>query len=382
MLIGITSVGDPKRLGVLGGATLVFYFITMALAAIVGVTLGATLRPGANMPDSIRESARIQGEAHLSTGSAAQAQQESLGSAWREILDLMIPDNFFGAAVSQQYLSIITVTIFLGVGLLIARQKARPFIDAVEALHETLMILVRAILWIMPLGILCLVAWSVGSMGLGQLASALGVYVVVVLLGLAIHMFGTLPLTLWIAGRTNPYKYMWAMRPALFTAFGTASSMATLPVTIESANDLGGCSKRATGLVLPLGATVNMDGTALYQGIAVIFMFQAFGYDLHFAQYLTIVLTATLAAVGAAGIPAGGLVTTIIIVSAVNHTLAANDPNIPMLPLAAAIGLILPVDRVLDMCRTAVNVWGDAVGARIITRIAPDIDEAKEKAFS
>jgi len=234
----------------------------------------------------------------------------------------------------------------------------------------------------MPIGVFFLVAASVGQMGLGTLVDALARYVGTVFLGLGIHMFVTLPLILWLLARTNPFKYLWAIKPALLTAFGTSSSMATLPVTIETTSDLGGCSKRASGLVLPLGATVNMDGTALYQGIAVIFMYQAFGYDLGFAQYLVIVLTATLSAVGAAGIPGGGLVTTIIILSAVNRTIAAGNPNIEMLPLAAGLGLILPVDRILDMTRTMVNVWGDSVGARIITRLAPDVEEEREKAFS
>ncbi|TVQ31101.1 MAG: dicarboxylate/amino acid:cation symporter [Phycisphaeraceae bacterium] len=382
VLIGVTGVGDPKRLGVLGGATLVFYLATMIFAVTLGVTLGATLKPGDGVSEDLRAAAATVGEQHLGQRGLDDPGQQDLGSAWRQILELMIPDNFVGAIVNEHFLSIITVTIVMGIGLLIAGPRGRPFIAVVESLHEALMILVRALLWIMPLGVMFLVAWSVGSMGLANLAGALGKYAGIVALGLGIHMFVTLPLVLWLVGRVNPYKYMWQMRPALFTAFGTASSMATLPVTIESATNLGGCSKRSAGIVLPLGATVNMDGTALYQGIAVIFMFQAFGYDLHFAQYLAIVLTATLAAVGAAGIPAGGLVTTIIIISAVNSTLAAGDPTIPALPLAAAIGLILPVDRILDMCRTSVNIWGDATGARIITRLAPDDVEEKEKAFS
>jgi len=266
------------------------------------------------------------------------------------------------------------------VGLLLAKEKGKPVIELVESFHEALMIIVRAILWLMPIGVLLLVAWAVGSMGLSNLAGALAKYVASVFFGLGFHMFASLPLVLWLLARINPYKYMWSIRSALFTAFGTASSMATLPVTIEATRDLGGCSRRASGIVLPLGATVNMDGTALYQGIAVIFMFQAFGYDLHFASYMVIVLTATLAAVGAAGVPGGSLVTTLIIMNAVNVTLrgAAGFEPLPL----AAIGLILGVDRILDMTRTMVNVWGDSVGARIITRLAPDTEEAKEKAFA
>ena len=373
VLIGVTSVGDPRKLGVIGGATLVYYIVTMLLAVGVGVTVGATVKPGVGMPDDIKQAAQDIGRQHLAGRNIVpDPSADQIGGAWRSILEQLIPSNFLRSAVETQYLSIITVTIVLGVGLLVVGRRAKPFLDVVEGLHEALMVIVRAILWLMPLGVMFLVAWSVGTMGLNNLAGALAKYVAAVLGGLGVHMFVTLPLVLWLVARTNPFKYMWAMRPALFTAFGTASSMATLPVTIESSVDNGGCSRRASGIVLPLGATVNMDGTALYQGIAVIFMFQAFGYDLHFAQYLIIVLTATLSAIGAAGIPGGGLVTTIIIVSAVNTTIAARDPSIPALPIAAGLGLILSVDRILDMCRTTVNVWGDAVGARVITRLAPD----------
>lgn len=381
VLLGVASLGDPKKLGLLGGATLLYYVSTMVLAVGLGVTLAALIEPGAGVPADIRTAAAAAGEAHLQGRAPEPRSGSALGSAWRQILDLLIPDNFLRSATDARYLSIISVAIALGVGLLAVGEKGKPFLSAVDALQEALMALVRWILWVMPLGVFALVAWSVGTMGLGNLAGALAKYVLVVLIGLGVHAFVTLPLVLWLFGRTPPYRYLWNMRPALMTAFGTASSMATLPVTIQTATGKAGCSRRAAGLVLPLGATINMDGTALYQGVAVIFMFQAFGYDLHFAQYLVIVLTATLAAVGAAGIPAGGLVTTIIIVSAVNSTLAAGNPDIPALPLAAGLGLILSVDRVLDMCRTGVNVWGDAAGARIMTRLAPDTETEREKAL-
>ncbi|MBL0921491.1 MAG: dicarboxylate/amino acid:cation symporter [Phycisphaerales bacterium] len=383
--LGIATVGDSRRLGLLGGATVAYYLATMVLASTLGVLLAATIRPGAGIPDDVRRSALEAGQAHLQSVSGVVTPEGGVGGAWMTILQQLIPDNALRAAVNLEFLSVITICIVTGLGLIAIGSKAKPFIDAVEALHEALMAIVRVILWAMPVGVFCLVAWSVGTMGLGNLAGALAKYVLVVMLGLSFHMLVTLPGALALFGRVNPYRFLWRMRPALPMAFGTASSVATLPVTIETARDHGGCSRRASGLVLPLGATVNMDGTALYQGVAVIFMFQAFGYDLHFAQYLTIVLTATLAAVGAAGIPAGGLVTTIIIISAVNSTIAANNPDIDPLPLAAAIGLIFPVDRALDMVRTMVNVSGDAVGARILTRLAPDgptDDPVRERALA
>ncbi len=159
------------------------------------------------------------------------------------------------------------------------------------------------------------------------------------------------------------------MKRALMTAIGTDSSSATLPVTIDNAENEGECSKRAANFVLPLGATINMDGTALYEAVAVVFLFQLFGIELEIGQLLVVVITATLAAIGAAGIPSAGLVTMVIVISAVNMNLTgSSDGPLPI----AAIGIIIGVDRILDMCRTAVNVWGDAVGAKIISKIAPD----------
>ncbi len=375
---GITSIGDPKRLGVIGGATLVFYVVTMIFAVSIGVTLGSVFQPGAGIPPEVQEQALSAGAGTVVAKAPTVAAGAGLGSAWLGILEQMIPKNIVASAASGTALSIITATIFLAIGVIAVGAPARPFTAAVEGLHHVLMRLVEWILWAMPLGVFFLVAWAVGGIGLQTLAGVIGKYVVLVLVGLSLHAFGVLPLVLWLLARTNPFKYMWSMRPALLTAFSTSSSMATLPVTIETAAD-SGCSRRAAGVVLPLGATVNMDGTALYQGITVIFLFQAFGYELEFAQYLVIVLTATLSAVGAAGVPGGGLATILIIINAVNLTMAG-QPEFEPLPLAA-IGLYLPVDRILDMCRTTVNVWGDSVGARIISKLAPDTDEEREEAF-
>ena len=182
---------------------------------------------------------------------------------------------------------------------------------------------------------------------------------------------------MFIFSRANPYRFMWQMRKALMTAFGTDSSSATLPVTIETAIDEGRVSRKSANFVLPLGATINMDGTALYEAVAVVFMFQLWGIPLEFGDLVIVVITATLAAVGAAGIPSAGLVTMVIVVTAVNTSLAGRGLN--PLPLEA-IGVIIGVDRILDMCRTTVNVWGDAVGAKIISRITPEEEPASASA--
>ena len=376
VLLGIISIGDPTKLGFLGSATIVFYVITMILSVTVGVLLAVTFKPGVLPADAASELTAVV----VSNAPAATVEGQGLGAAWMKILYLLVPRNFLAAATEQQMLSIITATIVLGIALTVVREKGRPFVEMIEGLHEALMLLIRVFLWLLPIGIFFLMSWAVGLYGLKTLVGSLGKFVLVVVAGLGIHAFVTLPLILWLLGRCNPFVYFLQMRRALLMAFGTASSLATLPVTMETCVDSGKCSKRATSLVLPLGATVNMDGTALYQGIAVIFLFQIFGTDLEFTQYLVIVLTATLAAVGAAGVPGGSLATILIIVGAVNTSLAGIE-GVNLLP-EAAIGIILGVDRFLDMCRTSVNVWGDSVGTKIISRLAPDTDEEREEAFA
>jgi Na+/H+-dicarboxylate symporter len=239
-----------------------------------------------------------------------------------------------------------------------------------DGLFAAIMRLILWVIWITPLGVFFLVAWTVGKVGFVALVGPLSKYITLVVVGLLIHGLIVLPTVLFLCTRRNPYRYMWQMRRALMTAFGTDSSSATLPVTMESAEGEGGCSKRAANFVLPLGATVNMDGTALYEAVAVVFLFQLWGIDLSFGELVVVMITATLAAVGAAGIPSAGTVTMLIVIIAVNRALEGR-PDAVLLP-EAAIGVILGVDRVVDMCRTTVNVWGDAVGAKIISRLAPD----------
>ena len=228
--------------------------------------------------------------------------------------------------------------------------------------NDVLMAFVLLIMKIAPLGIFCLVAARFGkAQAKGEfltLLSQTGKYVASVLIGLGIHAFATLPLIYWIFTRRNPYRFLIRMSQALLTAFSTASSSATLPVTMECAIDRAGVSKRSTEFVLPLGATINMDGTALYEAAAAIFIAQAIGVELTTLQQLTIAITATLAAIGAAGIPEAGLVTMVIVLNAVG------------LPIEY-IGLILSVDWLLDRFRTTVNVCGDSIGAAVVDLTFP-----------
>ncbi|MDP6600902.1 MAG: dicarboxylate/amino acid:cation symporter [Phycisphaerales bacterium] len=361
VIAGISRIGDPARLGLVGGATLVYYLATMLLAVVLGTTLVSWLQPGVLPTDA--------GAAMIAASESAWSPSggQSLGSAWMNIVHQVIPVNIVQDMAAGRPLGVIVFAILFALALSAGGERteaARRFFDAC---FEGMMLLVRWVIWLTPIGVFFLVAWTVGRIGLDQVGGPLGAYMGTVLLGLAVHGFIVLPLVLWLCTRKNPFRFMWQMQRALFTAIGTDSSSATLPVTIDTAENEGECSKRAANFVLPLGSTINMDGTALYEAVAVVFLFQLYGVDLAFSQLVVVVITATLAAIGAAGIPSAGLVTMVIVISAVNTSLTGSATE--GLPLAA-IGFIIGVDRLLDMCRTAINVWGDAVGAKIISRIA------------
>ncbi len=381
VVVGVTSLGDPSRLGLVGGSTILYYMVTMLFAVILGAVLVSTFKPGEGLDAETVATlqARGQGDYAAKAELFAEAEDMGLGGVWINILEQLVPTNIFAEMSATRPLGVIVFALLFGMALAAAGRKARPAIDFFEAAFAGIMKLVLWIIWLTPIGVFLLVAWTVGTIGLRELVGPLGKYMILVVVGLFIHGAIVLPLVLYLLTGRNPYRFMWRMRKALLTAFGTDSSSATLPVTIQTAETEGGCSKKAANFVLPLGATVNMDGTALYEAVAVVFLFQLFGIDLSLAELVIVVITATLAAVGAAGIPSAGLVTMVIVINAVNTSLASR-PEVPALPLAA-IGVIIGVDRILDMCRTTVNVWGDAVGARIITRLAPDTEEDLEKAL-
>ena len=369
VIVGVASIGDPSRLGVVGLSTVVYYFSTMLIAVIIGVVLVSSVRPGDGIDTGFRDEQVSQFEGSESTAQTrvSGASGTGLWGAIKNITSQIIPSNPVGAAASGKMLPVISFALIFGIVLTVIGDRGKPVLSFFDGVFTAVMKLVEWILLLAPIGVLALVAWTVARIGTVELAGPLLKYIVTVIVGLLIHGVIVLPLVLWLFGRTNPYAYMWQMKDALMTAFGTDSSSATLPVTIETAQRKGGVSKKSAEFVLPLGATVNMDGTALYEAVAVVFLFQCYGIELGLTELLIIVFTATLAAVGAAGIPSAGLVTMVIVVEAVNGSLGG-DKTLPL----AAIGLILGIDRILDMCRTTVNVWGDAAGAKIITRMAPD----------
>ena len=351
MIVGITGLGDVRRLGKVGGLTVLYYATTTALAVGLGIVMVNVMRPG----DGIDLGAAVRPD--------VVAGKEDLGFA--DIVLSFVSDNVFRAMAEMDILPVIVFSLVLGAVLTTLGKAGEPVIAFFFGLNEAIMKIVHLIMLFAPLGVFGLVAARFAEAGdLGTLIGGLGRYMATVLAGLGIHGLVVLPLILWLFGRRNPYRYLVNMGAPLLTAFSTASSSATLPLTLEATEEKNKVSRQSAYFVLPLGATINMDGTALYESVAAIFIAQALGIELSATQQVMIFLTATLAAIGAAGIPQAGLVTMVIVLRAVG------------LPLEG-IGLILAVDWLLDRFRTTVNVWGDSVGAGVIdrlVRVLPGVD--------
>jgi len=342
IISGIANIGDASNLGRLGIKTFGYYMTTSTLALLSGLFFVNLFKPGVGADMGFVE--EVEG---LSTA------KESFG----ETLMNIVPENVFVAMVENKMLSIIFFAILFGFLITRSSKKSKTILtDFFNALFDVMMKVTLFIIKFTPFGIFGIVASQVANQNnLGELMSRLGMYMGVVILALAIHALVVLPLMLRFIGKVNPIKHFVAMRTPLITAFSTSSSNATLPLTMEAIEHKSGVSNSITSFTLPLGATVNMDGTALYELVAAMFIAQAYGIDLTIIQQLIIVITGLLASIGAAGIPMAGLVMISVVLTAVG------------LPLEG-IGLILAVDRILDMFRTSVNVWSDSCGAVIIAK--------------
>ena len=353
VMSGIIGLGDVRKLGRPGGRTILFYIATTILAVITGLATVNTIRPGVGAFDQ----STIEELAKTSASIAPEGESATIGTILNNLLLMLFTDNLIAAAAETNLLPLIVFSIIFAGMLTTMGSRVAAITTMIVQINDGLLSFILLLMKVAPVGIFCLVAARFGQAQAEgrffEVLSQTGWYVVTVLLGLAIHAGITLPVILWIFTRRNPYRFMYQMSQALLTAFSTASSSATLPVTMECAVEKAGVSKRSTEFVLPLGATINMDGTALYEAAAAIFIAQAIGMDLSLMQQLVIAVTATLAAIGAAGIPEAGLVTMIIVLNAVG------------LPVEY-IGLILSVDWFLDRFRTAVNAFGDSVGAAVV----------------
>jgi proton glutamate symport protein len=352
IIVGIAGIGSSGALGRLGGKTLIYYATTSLFAILVGLAVVNVMQPGVDELGPVKE--RIGFSADTSV---IAAKVEGKGAA--DVVDIflrMVPTNIVSAAANGQMLGLIFFSLLFGFFMTkIQEEYAEVQFNLWQGIYETMMRITDWVMLFAPVGVFALVAKVVASTGFDAFAPLL-LFFLSVVLALGIHFFVILPLLLRIVGGVNPLRHYRAMAPALLTSFSTASSSATLPITMECVEKNAGVSNRTSSFVLPLGATINMDGTALYECVAAMFIAQAYGIELGFATQFTIVLVALLTSIGVAGIPAASLVAISIILATIG------------LP-AEGIGLILAVDRILDMLRTSVNIFSDSCGAVIIGRL-------------
>lgn len=347
VISGVASMGDIRKLERLGGITVLYYLMTTGLAVFVGLVMVNLIQPGAGLN-------------MMTSGEIPQKVMGKEDTGVSDIIMTLISPNLIRSASETKLLPIIFFSILFSAALTTIGEKGKTAILFFDAINEAMMKLVTWLMYLAPLGIFSLVAGRLGSAGGGeafwQEINAVGLHVVTVLSGLALHFLILLAILIFIGKRG--FNYLVNMLRALLTAFGTASSSATLPLTMECVRE-NEIDERALRFTIPLGSTINMDGTALYEAAAVMFIAQAYNIDMSFADQAVIFVTATLAAIGAAGIPEAGLVTMVIVLQAVG------------LPLEG-ISLLLAVDWFLDRFRTAVNVWGDSVGAAVVHRFLPN----------
>ena len=358
VMSGIIGLGDVRKLGRPGSYTVLYYVGTTVLAVITGLIIVNIIQPGVGAFDQEALAALAQ-ESEIP---ASMGESATIGTILENLVLMLFTDNLISSAAETNLLPLIVFSVIFAGMLTTMGSRVNVITTSIVQINDALLSFVLLLMRVAPFGIFCLVAARFGEAQAEErfmeVIQQTGLYVVTVLVGLGIHALLAVPLLLWIFTRRNPYRFIYQMSQALLTAFSTASSSATLPVTMKCAVENARVSKRSTELVLPLGATINMDGTALYEAAAAIFIAQAIGLDLSIGQQAIIAVTATLAAIGAAGIPEAGLVTMVIVLSAVG------------LPLEY-LGLILAVDWFLDRFRTAVNVFGDSVGAAIVERAFP-----------
>jgi len=344
IITGVAGLGDVRKLGRMGGFSVAYYACTTLIAVSIGLLMANLWQPGVGVD--------------LAAGSSAPKPELGDISVSDLILSLVHP-NIIDAAANMKLLPIIVFCILFAAALTTLGEKGKPVISFFEGLNEAMMKMVGWIMVFAPIGVFALIASKLGSAGGGEAFFAqlagLAKYALAVISGLLTHA-AVLAVLLMLLARRSIIEYLRHMGTALITAFSTASSSATLPLTLEGVK-AAGVDEKARRFVLPLGATINMDGTALYEAVAVLFIAQAYGIDLSFGQQMLVLVTATMAAIGAAGIPEAGLVTMVIVLEAVG------------LPLEG-IGLILAIDWFLDRCRTTINVFGDSVGAAVVGRLA------------
>jgi proton glutamate symport protein len=351
IIMGVSNLGSGDAFGRLGGKTLLYYVVTSFFAIMIGITVVNIIQPG--IVDGVPAKDML-GLSEDTSMVMEKVEGKSAGDVVGIFLR-MIPTNIVKAASEGQMLGLIFFSLLFGFFMTKLKSETGTVLRTFwQGVFDVMMLITDLVMKFAPIGVFALVAKVVIISGFDAFRPLLTFFFTVII-ALLIHIVIVMPLLLKFIGGVSPIKHYQAMAPALLTAFSTASSSATLPVTMDCVEDRAGVSNRVTSFVLPLGATVNMDGTALYECVAAIFIAQAYGLDLTFGTQVSIVVLALMTSIGVAGIPSASLVAIAIILAAIG------------LP-AEGIGLILAVDRVLDMCRTAVNVFSDSCGAVIIGR--------------
>ncbi len=377
IIAGIAGLGGMDGFGRLGLKTLLFYTGTSLCAVLVGLTLVNTIQPG--LDDKGRANTEILAALQSQSDGASSEQKAKVEAAaerkpgdYADLFKKMIPPNIFKAASDNgQLLGMIFFSIIFALAMTrLPEDGMRPLLGSVQGVNDVMIKVTQWIMLFAPIGVFGLLLPTVYNTG-PELFLLLGKYFITVLLALAIHMFIIMPLILHLVGGVNPWAHFRAMRMALLTAFSTASSAATLPQTMHCVQKNAGVSKRVTSFTLPLGATVNMDGTALYECVAVLFVAQVMGIEMNVAAQLAVVVTALLTSIGVAGVPSASLVAILLIL---------NSSDIPKANMAVVA--LLAVDRLLDMSRTAVNVFGDSCAAVCVARTEGENALASNVKFS
>ena len=339
LVCGSMAIGDTKKLGNVGGKTLAFYLVTTAVAVAVALGIGSLLRPGIGLDMS-----KIQ-------VNASDIETMESTSLVQTILNI-IPDNPFKSLANGEMLQVIVFALIVGVILAKLGERAEVVANFISQFNDIMMEMTMMVMSLAPIGVFSLIARTFANIGFSAFVP-LAKYMIAVLIALAIQCFGVYQILLKLFTGLNPIKFIKKFFPVMAFAFSTATSNATIPLSIDTLYKKMGVSKKISSFTIPLGATINMDGTSIMQGVAVMFAAQAFGIHLTPMDYVTVIGTATLASIGTAGIPSVGLVTL---------TMVFNSVGLPV----EAIGIIMGIDRILDMARTAVNITGDAVCTTIV----------------
>ena len=350
LIVGAAGLGDIRKMARLGGKTIGLYLVTTCVAITIGLGLVNLIQPGLRLPKESREKLIGEYQADISTRIEQEIEFDIV-----DTFVTIVPTNPFRALADSEMLQIVFFAVMVGLTLsLIRKEKAQPVIDFLDGISETMIKMVDLIMLTAPFGVFALISATVGEFGF-EILQTLFWYAVTVIVGLLLHLFGTLSLLVRFFARLNPVKFFRALRDPILIAFTSSSSGATLPINMEATEKNLGVPKQITSFVLPLGATVNMDGTSLYQAVAAVFIAQVYGFDLTLGQQLTVLLTAVLASIGTAPVPGVGIIMLIIVLRSV---------HIP----EEGTALILGIDRILDMSRTVVNISGDAAVATVVAR--------------